>query len=289
MRKFFIFSVLALAGCNHLNPQPESCQMPIRISMGFWTRVTDNAFEPGDKAGIYVVNYNGSQPGTLTTTGNYVDNTVFNYTTTWEAENQLYWLDKTTKADFYCYIPAGTPISVESHSFSVKTDQSSLTNYKASEFLWGKAAGISPTEQVVPITTNRVMSNMLIYLKAGKGYTDETFAQAEKTVTITNVKSSASINLSNGIATATGTAGTIVPLNEGSGYRALVVPQTVPDGTSLISVNVDGVSYTFSKGFTFAANTQHKFTVTINKVSNGVDIGIGDWDVDDTDHGGEAE
>ena len=52
---------------------------------------------------------------------------------------------------------------------------------------------------------------------------------------------------------------------------------------------VDGVDYTLAKGFTFKANTQHKFTVTVNKASSGVDIGVGDWEIDDTDNGGAAE
>ena len=81
----------------------------------------------------------------------------------------------------------------------------------------------------------------------------------------------------------------IVPYNEGTYYRALLVPQTVADGSNLVTITVDGVDYTLAKGFTFKANTQHKFTVTVNKASSGVDIGVGDWEIDDTDNGGAAE
>ncbi len=257
--------------------------------MDVWTKVTDTDFENGDKAGIYVVNYNGETAGTLAASGNHVSNNLYNYSFGWEPVEEIYWKDQTTKADFYCYIPYGNPTDVKAYPFSVKADQSALADYKASEFLWGKATGVSPTEKAVPITVSRVMSNMLIYLIPGKGFTEETLAAASKSVKICNLKTGATINLATGVATATGSAGDLVPYNEGEYYRALVVPQTVADGSNLVVVTVDGVNYTFSKGFTFEANTQHKFTIKVNKVGNGVDVGLGDWEVDGEDHGGAAE
>ena len=257
--------------------------------MNVWTRVTDTDYESGDKVGIYVVNYQGSSAGALQSSGNHVDNMCFTYTNNWTPESDIYWKDETTKADFYCYYPYGTPSDITAHPFSVKTDQSQQADYKASEFLWGKASGVSPTANAVPIITNRSMSNMLIYVAPGKGFTEETLAAATKSVRICNVKSSATVDLRTGVATATGSATEIIPYNEGTYYRALLVPQTVADGSNLITITVDGVDYTLAKGFTFKANTQHKFTVTVNKASSGVDIGVGNWEVDDTDNGGAAE
>ena len=257
--------------------------------MNVWTRVTDTDYESGDKVGIYVVNYQGSSAGTFQSSGNHVDNMCFTYTDNWTPESDIYWKDETTKADFYCYYPYGTPSDITAHPFSVKTDQSQQADYKASEFLWGKASGVSPTANAVPIITNRSMSNMLIYVAPGKGFTEETLAAATKSVRICNVKSSATVDLRTGVATATGSATEIIPYNEGTYYRALLVPQTVADGSNLITITVDGVDYTLAKGFTFKANTQHKFTVTVNKASSGVDIGVGNWEVDDTDNGGAAE
>lgn len=271
------------------DPDPAPVKIPINISMNVWTRVTDTDYESGDKVGIYVVNYQGSSAGTLQSSGNHVDNMCFTYTDYWRPESDIYWKDETTKADFYCYYPYGTPSDITAHPFSVKTDQSQQADYKASEFLWGKASGVSPTANAVPIITNRSMSNMLIYVAPGKGFTEETLAAATKSVRICNVKSSATVDLRTGVATATGSATEIIPYNEGTYYRALLVPQTVADGSNLITITVDGVDYTLAKGFTFKANTQHKFTVTINKASSGVDIGVGNWEIDDTDNGGAAE
>lgn len=285
--------VSCTSGDNEVTPSPtpdtDPVKIPINISMNVWTRVTDTDYEPGDKVGIYVVNYQGSSSGTLQPSGNHVDNMCFTYTDNWTPESDIYWKDETTQADFYCYYPYGKPSDIAAYPFSVKTDQSRQVDYKASEFLWGKASGVNPTANAVPIITNRSMSNMLIYVSPGKGFTEETLAAATKSVRICNVKASATVDLRTGVATATGAATEIVPYNEGAYYRALLVPQTVADGSNLIMITVDGVDYTLAKGFTFKANTQHKFTVTVNKASSGVDIGVGDWEVDDTDNGGAAE
>lgn len=297
MKKLFLFALVAMMLCscsksgnNEKIPLPvKPTEIPINVSMGVWTRATDTAYESGDKVGIYVVNYNGSTAGTLQSSGNHVDNMRFSYTTKWTPDTEIYWKDQTTKADFYCYYPYGSPADISAYAFTTKADQSKLADYKASEFLWGKATGMNPTANAVPITTNRSMSNMLIYVVAGKGFTAETLAAANKSVKISNVKTSATVDLRTGVATATGSAAEVIPYNEGEYYRALIVPQTVADGSNLITVTVDGVDYTLAKGFTFKANTQHKFTVTVNKSSGGVDIGIGDWEIDDTDNGGAAE
>lgn len=268
----------------------DSVRIPINISMGMWTKVTDVAYEHGDQTGIYVVNNTESgESGTLVNSGNHVDNMRFTYDGVWTPDSEIYWKDKETKADFYCYYPYGTPTDVAAYPFSVQADQSALESYKASEFLWSKATGVSPTDEAVPIITNRSMSNMLIYLQPGNGFTEETFAAASKSVRICNVKIDATVDLRTGVATAIGSNTEVVPYNEGGYYRALIVPQTVGDGLNLITVTVDGVDYTFAKGFTFEPNVQHKFTIAVNKSSGGVDITIGGWESDGEDHGGSAE
>ena len=272
-------------------PTPEAqVKIPINLSIGDYTRANDSAFENGDKVGIYVVNYNGATAGTLSATNNHVNNMQFTYGgNSWTPSSAIYWKDDTTHADFYAYYPYGTASNVNAYAFSTKTDQSLEANYWASDFLWGKATNVAPTKNAVPITTNHVFSNILIYLEAGDGFTADAFAAATKSVKITNIKTAATINLATGVATATGSATTVTPWNVDSYYRAMVVPQTIADGTNLITVTVDGTDYTLASGATFVANKQHKFTVTVNKSSGGVDFGIGGWGSDDNNYGGSAE
>ena len=224
----------------------------------------------------------------MVVSGNHVDNMGFTYSTKWTPDEEIYWKDQTTKAVFYCYYPYGTPNSVTAYKFSTKADQSTLANYKASEFLWGKTDSVSPTESAVPITVNHMFSNALVVVEPGAGFTAESLAASNVEVKICNIKTDASINLATGVVSASGAPTSVTPLYEGTYYRALIVPQTVEE-SALIIVTVDGVNYTLTKGFTFKANTQHRFTVTVNKVNNGVNIGIGGWQIDDTDNGGSAE
>ena len=303
MKKLFFLAATVcaiLSSCSKgeeptINPTPEptpeaQVKIPINLSIGNYTRANDTAFENGDKVGIYVVNYNGSTAGTLAASGNHVNNMQFSFGgSAWTPASAIYWKDQTTHADFYAYYPYSASASTSAHSFSVQTDQSTETNYFASDFLWGKAANVAPTAEPVAITTNHSFSNILIYLEAGNGFTAETLAAATKSVTIKNIKTAATINLATGVATATGDVTTVTPWNVGEYYRAMIVPQTVADGTDLITVNVDGVDYTLASGATFVANKQHKFTVTVNKSAGGVDIGIGGWDTDDNEYGGSAE
>ena len=75
-------------------PQPEkpTVRIPIDISTSI-TRVTETAFESGDRIGLYVVNRNddGSQ-NDLKPSGNYVDNIRYTYSyNTWTPDETVYW------------------------------------------------------------------------------------------------------------------------------------------------------------------------------------------------------
>ena len=289
MKKIFTLmaAVAAMVSCSenleNAPATPETDRLPINISTTL-TRATDSAFEAGDKVGIFVVN----EPNELAASGNHVDNMGFTYSSVWTPDTPIYWLDKSTKADFYCYYPYAQAANIAAHSFATKADQSTLANYKASEFLWGKTAGIAPTEETVNITTHHSFSNMVILLKPGDGFTTESLAAATKSVKICGIKTNATIDLATGAATANGSATEVTPYLDGAQYRALIVPQTTAGG-ALVVVTVNGTDYTLSRSMTFKANKQHKFTVTLNKVNNGVNVGIGGWEEDEEDYGGDAE
>ena len=41
--------------------------------------------------------------------------------------------------------------------------------------------------------------------------------------------------------------------------------------------------------YSFVAGKRHTFTITVNKTSSGVNVGITDWEDDGVDNGGTAE
>lgn len=298
-KQFLIISavVLSVCGCGKTpvaGPEtpdtPDPLKIPINLSTDIWSKATDSAFETNDKVGIYTVNYVNGAPGTLTTSGNHLDNVSFTYNgSVWNPATPVYWKDETTPADFYCYYPyTGSVGDVTALAFSVKEDQSTLANYKASELLWGKTEGAKPSADPVNITTRHAMSNLIIYVVPGNGYTEETLAAETVSVSIASVMTSAKINLATGKVSATGAAGTVAPYKESSYWRALIVPQDVV-GAELVKVTVGEKTYTLNQTVSFESNKQYKCTITVNRVSEGVNIGIGGWEKGEIDFGGTVE
>ena len=262
------------------NSIPE--RWPINITTNI-TRATDTAFENGDKVGIFIVN----QPNTLKASGNYVDNMGFTYSGKWSSETPIYWQDETTKADFYCYYPYASSLSsIDAYPFTIKADQSTSANYKASDFLWGKTTGVSPTKESVGITVSHLMSNVVIKLVAGSGYTESDMKNAS--VTICGLKTNSIINLTTGEVSASGSATDITPIAESNYLRALVVPQSVVNA-DIIKVTIGSTVYKLNQSVEFKAGKQHTCTITVEGKNQGVNIGINGWETDEVDFGGTVE
>ena len=264
-----IFAVCALCACSSGSddngqatpdePAPTG-KLPITISTSVSgveeSRVTDYAFEAGDEAGLYVVNRRADgSAAQLLAQGNHVDNMHFTYNGTWTPDSPIYWLDNETHADFYLYYPYKASVAdVEAVPFSVAADQSTEAAYKSGDVVIGSALNVAPTESAVAIETKHVMSQMLVTLEPGNGFTEESLAAADVQVKINGVKTAATANLSTATVTATGSAATVTPLHVENAYKAL-----------------------------------HRFTVTLSKTSSGVNVDINPWEDDGTDNGGVAE
>lgn len=268
-------------------PVKEKIEIKISPTMAA-SRATDYGFETNDRIGLFVVNYNGPTPGTLKATGNHVDNMRFTYNGSWTPDNPIFWNDETTHADFYMYYPYADVKSVDAYPFAVRADQSTEAAYKASDLLAGKTTDVAPTASAIVISANHVMSRIVILLEAGNGFTRESLAAAQVSVKINGVKCNSTVNLATGVATPTGDAVSVIPLKADNAYKALIVPQTVAEG-NLITVNVDGRDFNLKKGFTFDGGKNHKFTVSLSKTSNGINVNINPWGDDGNDNGGTAE
>ena len=243
-------------------------------------KATDNSFEEGDQIGLYV-----SYDGDLKEQGNYSDNKKFTLRAGhWTADTELYWKDQTSAADFYCYYPYAAPGNPLAYAFSVPNNQSDLHSYKEADLLWGKRAGAAPSSGQVSIKTSHLMSNLLVYLKPGNGFTAEEFAAATKKLTVGNVKTSATVNLSSGGVSAQGQPGTVTPYWDGECFRLLLPPQEVAADADLLAVTVGNSTYTARQEFSFQQGTRHKLTVTVDKSSSTLDISIEDWKIDEIDH-----
>ena len=299
-----LLATLTLCACSSgeeeqpVPPEPPAAStnpIPIRINTVMEsindTRATDYAFETGDRIGIYVAGRKaGGTANTLLSQGNWVDNMRFTYDGTWTPDAPVYWQDENTHADFYLYYPHTAYIGdVAAMPVSVSADQSTEAAYKAGDLLVGSTQDVAPTETAVSITARHAMSLMSIAVVPGNGFTQESLAAADVSVRINGVKTHATVNLATATVTATGEATSVTPLQEADGgYKALIVPQSVAQG-NLVTVTVDGRDFNLQKAFTFEGGKRHRFTVVLNKTSNGINVTIDQWEDDGIDHGGTAE
>ena len=303
MKPYFLIGILStyLFACSSsdsvnetIPPTPPSEKLPINISTSVSSRATDLAFEVGDKIGLYVVNHNADgSAAALQVSGNHVDNMQYTYNSTWTPATQTYWIDNSTHADFYLYYPyTSTITSIDAMPYSVKANQSQLSDYKAGDLMIGKTIDVAPTQLSVKIEAKHVMSQMTINLVAGNGFTDATLAAAKISVKVNKLKTKATANLATGAVTAIGDDTDIIPYKvANNSYKAIVVPQAVGEG-NLITINVDGRDFNLPKtsNFTgFEAGKKHNFNVTLSKTSNGVNVNITKWEDDGIDYGGTAE
>ncbi|MGM9707821.1 MAG: fimbrillin family protein, partial [Prevotella sp.] len=242
------------------------------------TRVNDNGFVDGDVMGVYIVDYNGSTPGTLQVNGNRGDNVRHTFDEAnfrWSSAYDVFWKDKQTHIDVYGYYPIGSPESISNYVFTVQRDQSKPTEgnvmggYEASDFLWGKAEDVAPTTSVVRLSMQHRMANARVTLVEGSGFAEGEWASTEKQVLATNLIREASINLSDGTVTASGAIEktATMPSRVGDVWRAIVVPQTVAAGVTLFSITIGGVPYKFNKNedFTYPAGKMSNFAIRVDK------------------------
>ena len=242
------------------------------------TRVNDNGFCNGDVMGVYIVDYEGNNPGTLKVSGNRGDNVRHTFDEPnykWNSAYDLFWKDKHTHIDVYGYYPYANPESIEDYQFEVQKDQSTATEdgemggYEASDFLWGKVSDVAPTTSIIRLPLAHRMSNARVTLIQGSGFADGEWAKTKKIVLTANVARKASINLSTGEIK---TAGSVennmtIPSRTNDEWRTIVVPQTVAAGTTLFCITIGGVPYKFTKNeaLTYVAGKMMNFGIKVDK------------------------
>ena len=270
------------------------------------TRADESGFADGDRFGLFVVNYSEGNPGSLTLSDNQVNNVAMTFNAdanSWQSATDIYWRDPITPADVYGYYPFFNGMSdVEAYSFDVQTDQSVKTEgemsaYEASDFLWAKTPKAAPGKKV-ELTFSHVMAGVKVVLEQGSGFEGDSWAKLAKTVTVDNTVRTSEIDLSAGIVTPTGTFDRNIVMNpEGDAWRAVVVPQTVAAGKSVIGITIDGkpYAYTRSEGMKYVAGKLHTFTIKIDRKADSGDYAltlvnedITPWEADKSSHDFES-
>ena len=264
---------------------PAKDRIPIRIATSL-TKVTDDAFETGDKVGISLVH----RPLKIKSTGTQIDNACFTFSgSEWKSAQDLYWLDRETRADFYCYFPHREMITdaLQPVKANALQDQSSEADYKASDYLWGKAEDIAPTSDPVVLNLRHVMSCIQVSLKAGTGWNDEELKNAQ--VSLHGLMTSASFSLEDGSISANGGRNTVIPFKTSDrNFRVLVPPQIIED-SELVTIKLGNKEYKRKTSVTLESGKIHRCSIVVNRIGEGIYIGVDPWEDAGEDFGGPVE
>ena len=317
---FLLGTAIALAGCAKepvpavVPEDPNLILLNIDGSINqIQTKVNAAGFVDKDALGLFAVNYSeeNTVAGTLADNGNQADNVKYVFdeaANKWTPTKKVYYKDVNTNVDLYLYYPHQSSVTeVNAANFEVQKDQSSaatassLSGYEASDFLWGKAVNITPSENKVAVQLSHKMAAVNVVLVEKEGFAEGEFASIEKGIILTNTTRKAKINFATGEVSALGNAqqdGIVMCPQSSGSFRAVVVPQTVEAGEKLFAITIGGVSYGFrnsAASVTYAAGKQTDVTINIKKKTPAGeyeltlgDIKIADWTEDKNTHGGEA-
>ena len=310
-------ALVAVSGCsfNESGLKPEGVQgdaYKVSIYSDIFqqpaTKVTTDGFCTADQVGVYIVNYSGETPGTLKVEDNQADNVRFSYNDAgeWVSDYDVYYKDNDTQVDFYGYYPYADPTSIEAYPFEVAKDQSKgeehgqIAPYEASDFLWAKTAKVTPTVSKVFLTFRHKMSSARVRFSQGTGWTDDAeYAAVTKEVLVTNTIRKSTINLSTGVVTPEGEVPLtgIIPMNDNGEFRAIVVPQTVAAGKTLLTLTIDGTPRHYSRDvdteYLPGKITTYDLSISKKPVTGTYEIeltgvNITAWEADNVSHGDDA-
>ena len=246
------------------------------------TRIAiDGGFVADDVMGVFVVDRDeDGGEGEVLLSGNRASNMKFTLQENgeWISPAQLYWDSKGRAADFYGYYPFVEQLNaVTDYSFSVESHQDaeasslSAAGYEASDLLWAKVENVRPTVETVMLQYQHLMAGVTIRLEKGTGFTEKEWAQLDKTVLIQNTVQSGKVDLTKGEVSVSsgGSVKNIVPLVHNGEWRAVVFPQSVARGKTLVSVTIDGQNYALKKSetMTFLSGKMHTFTIAVDRKS----------------------
>ena len=288
-------------------------RLELRLAPGF-SKVAGDEFEAGDRIGVFM-SYSVSGDGADDNYGDdaddnsgdgasenpngdnsqeiviYLDNQAFTALNTgagvleWKSGDKLWWKDDSTPADFRCYYPYSEEATGKQMlNCGVSADQRTHKAFSESDILWGESLGVEPTAECVELMTSHRTGQVVVELVPGKGYDKTSLAGAIESLVLKGAVCGAVLNLASGELVAEGEVQDVQPCAEGLVFRALLPPQSIPEFE--VSIVVAGLERSRKTALEIMSNKRLKCTITVDKVTEGVNVGIGGWEDYGEDFGG---
>ena len=213
----------------------------------------------------------------------------------------IYYPQNGNGIDVYGVYPTSVTENNSPQEFSVKTNQSGDTDYKASDLMYASCVTNHTKGTPVSLTFKHKLSKVTVELEAGTGFQANDLNNA--VVKITNTSTKCSIDNLNksgiGAITASSTSADIQPIEIGTWnstsqdkMSAIVIPQTVNAGSQLFEVALNGISTPYKykiptggSGVKFSEGKEYKYKLTVK--IDGIDVNstITNWGVGGTTNG----
>ena len=284
-------AALTLAACGNdenLNDGP----VPIRLSSSLEvqtraaTDIQGNAFDANEKVDVFIMEdvptgqtattvYD--QPLVYTTGGNGAMNPT---------GGQPYFPTSGNGVNIYAYYPVDVAYYIEDTEtieFTVKPDQSTEANYKASDLMFAKAANpVSRTANAVPLTFTHLLSKVTIILEAGAGLEEADLIDAK--VELLDVKPKITLTtISGSISAAEGEPTNITVFTAAEGAlsgSAIIVPQELPARFVRVTLDDGGVLVGTLSGNSrpdLKSGNAYIYTITVNLTGLNITVSIKQW------------
>lgn len=252
------------------------------------TNIQTSAFDAGETVDVYITE---NEPGTNET---HYNQPILATTKTGGAldlqDGPYYYPTSGNGVNIYALYPA---TAATGELFTIKEDQSTDANYKASDLMYGKPATnnpVSPSANAVDIQFSHLLSKVTINLIAGENVTSLDGAKVE----LLGVKPSTTLTASKdgcSIAPASGTAASITVMTATetvTSGSAIIVPQTLPE--MFLQVTLDGATLTGkldSGAPELTAGNEYTYDITVNMRGGALEIegSITPWDDGGTNSG----
>ena len=206
----------------------------------------------------------------------------------------IYYPQNGNGIDVYGVYPTSVKENASSQDFSVNTDQSNATDYKASDLMYASCETNHTKGTPVSLTFTHKLSKVTVELEAGTGFDDSDLNDAVVNIKNTAIKCSITSLDKNGIGTITAstTPSDIQPIKIGTWnstskalMSAIVIPQTVNAGNQLFEVALNGISTPYKykipvggSNVIFSEGKEYKYKLTVKIDGIEVKSTITDWD-----------
>ena len=280
-------------------------RLELRLAPGF-SKVAGDEFEAGDRIGVFM-SYSVSGDGVDDNYGDgasenpngdnsqeiviYLDNQAFTALNAgagvleWNSGDKLWWKDDSTPADFRCYYPYSEEATGKQMlNCGVSADQRTHKAFSESDILWGESLGVEPTAECVELMTSHRTGQVVVELVPGKGYDKTSLSAAVESLVLKGAVCGAVLNLASGELVAEGEVQDVQPCAEGLVFRALLPPQSIPEFE--VSIVLAGLERSRKAALEIVSNKRCRCTITVDKVTEGVNVGIGGWEDYGEDFGG---